>query len=349
MFKQARIQLTLWYVGIIMIILGIFSTIIYIRATADINQTLRRGMMHQRIEEYARQNNLPLPPEGGRLRDQLDRQFNNNNELLNADINSIKTRILATIISVNGIILIIVSTGSYYLAGRTLKPIRQAYEQQKRFIQDASHELKTPITALKTSLEVNLMDKKLDSKTKTILQENLQDVTNLEKLTHSLLKLASHKASHKLFKPVNITTQAHQAITQLKPLADQKNISISLKSQGTRTILGDEHTLFELFLIFLDNAIKYTPPHGHIHIKFTQLKKHLKIIIKDTGVGIKSSNIPYIFDRFYQEDSSRSSQTDAGFGLGLSVAKQIIDHHNGAVTVKSKKGKGTTFTIKLPA
>lgn len=348
MFKKARIKLTLWYVGIILIISSIFSGLIYQRVTMDLEQGFRRGFMRMKVEEYANENKIKLPPPGSRSRNQLEKELAENDFFID-DINQAKHNLLFSIITINGIILLISAAGSYYLAGITLKPIQKAYQNQKRFIADASHELKTPITALKTSLEVNLMNKKLEKTTKKILNENLEDVTNLENLTHSLLKLANQQAVQKLFKPVNIYTQAQKAVKQLKSLADKKNQTINILAKNKKLeINGEENAIFELFLIFLDNAIKYTPEKGKITVKLVGQKKNIQIIIQDTGVGIYAESILHIFDRFYQEDSSRSSQTDSGFGLGLSVAKQIIDQHNGSVNVTSEKEKGTEFIVKFP-
>lgn len=331
-----------------MIISSLFSAIIFQGVSRDIEQGFKRGINRMQMEQFAQENGLELPPPGTMRRKFVDDQLRNQ-DFFSEDIENAKKRLLSTIIITNSIILLLSAISSYYLAGQTLKPIKTAYSQQKRFIADASHELKTPITALKTSLEVNLMDKKLDKITQNILRENLEDVTNLENLTHYLLKLASQKDLKKIFLPTNIYTQAQKAVKQLKPLADKKCQQLNLISKFKDiNVMGDENSLFELILIFLDNAIKYTPEKGNITLKLSKYKKHISIVICDTGIGIDPKNIPHIFDRFFQEESSRSKQTDSGFGLGLSVAKQIIDQHKGDISVKSEKGKGSEFTIKFP-
>ena len=222
-------------------------------------------------------------------------------------------------------------------------------EEQKRFIGDAAHELKTPITALKTSLEVNLMDKDLDTKSHNILRENLEDVASLESLTKSLLHLARLDGQQSKFSEINLTEIIDRAIKHVRPLAKKKNVTLNTNQISQKLMIkGDKEMILDLLLIFLDNAIKFSPEKSQISLIVKPLANQVVIKIKDTGIGIAKHHLPHIFDRFYRVDQARSNSDEGGHGLGLAVAKQIIDQHHGSVSVKSEVGKGTTFTIKLP-
>ncbi|MBI4137508.1 hypothetical protein HY469_05605, partial [Candidatus Roizmanbacteria bacterium] len=190
MFHSARIRLTLWYTLIILFITVTISALFYIRTVVVFERNI------ERIEERLQQDfpkrmliiheNVHLP-----------------SRFIPRDSSDFKHDIIMQLVGVNSIIVAIVAGASYILSGLTLGPIQRAHEEQKRFVSDAAHELKTPVTALKTSLEVNLMDKKLDRHAKSILKENLEDVSGLEKLTESLLKLARVHRNGFVFERVN--------------------------------------------------------------------------------------------------------------------------------------------------
>jgi signal transduction histidine kinase len=129
-------------------------------------------------------------------------------------------------------------------------------------------------------------------------------------------------------------------------LAKKKEISLE-KKVGNQVVWADEDNLQEMLWIFLDNSVKYTPRGGKVTIETESDKRWLIIQVKDTGIGIAKEDIPHIFDRFYRADQSRSKEKVDGFGLGLSLAKTIIEMHKGTVEVSSVLGKKTTFTIKL--
>jgi signal transduction histidine kinase len=223
-------------------------------------------------------------------------------------------------------------------------------DEQKRFVADASHELKTPITALKTSIEVVLRDKKINLiKAKKTLKESLDDIDGLKTLTNELLALAriNENSIHK--KRINTKTLILDVIEKFKKQAEENNIKITKKLANV-FIKADQEKFKKLISILLDNAIKYTHRGGKISIS-SKVSKNLRVYIlrvKDTGVGIAEKHQDKIFERFYRAESSRSKEKVEGYGLGLSLAKIIVDKHEGIIDVKSKLGKGSTFIVKLP-
>lgn len=341
MFQTARLKLTAWYLLIIMMVSLSFSAVIYRSLSTEVERFSR--MQRSRIENRLRNTvvipfdemTTPPPPAID------DREL----------VEYIKHRIIIVLGFINSSIFLISGLLGYMLAGRTLQPIQEMVDEQNRFISDASHELRTPLTALKSTLEVNLRDKDLTLEAaKSILKESIQDVDTLQSLSDSLLTLAQYQSpgSKKPFEKIQVTPLLAEAVKQVSPLAKKKRIAIHLQSD-TGTVSGIRYSLLDLFVILLDNAVKYSKQNGTIHIHTAKKDKHTVVTIKDTGVGIAQKDIPHIFDRFYRADSARTKNSKDGYGLGLAIAKKIITTHHGDISVMSKTGTGSTFTVTLLA
>jgi signal transduction histidine kinase len=247
-------------------------------------------------------------------------------------------------------ILGISTGGGWFLAGKTLKPIKEMVDEQGRFITDASHELRTPLTSLKTEIEVNLRDKKLTlEEAKKLLKSNLEEVNSLQSLSDGLIKLTQYqKGSNGLiFTEVTLSSISKEAIKKIESLAQNKKIEIVNKISDLK-IQGDKQTLIELLVIFLDNAIKYSSSQTKIKLNTEKTDHHVSLSINDEGIGIEKKDLPHLFDRFYQSNQARTKSPTMGYGLGLSIAKQIVDKHHGLIRVQSRLGKGTTFIVQLP-
>jgi len=318
MFKSARLKLTGWYLLIITLISLSFSVVIYRMLTVELDRVER---MHRlRIEERFR-----LDP------------------ILIAET---KNRIKLTLIMINGLILTGSAIAGYFLAGQTLQPIKVMIEDQSRFITDASHELRTPLTALKSEIEVNLRDKKLNLiQAKKLFQSNLEEVNGLQVLTDSLIQLTQPQ------KPVSsqlsLRSVVSQAVKKIQPLVRQKGIKLNSHVAGIN-LQGDSTALTKMLVIFLDNAVKYSPVNAKVSLTAAKTDGHALIKIKDEGMGISQKDLPHVFDRFFRADTSRSKNNIPGYGLGLAIAKQIINQHKGTVQVASRIKQGTVFTVKLP-
>jgi len=366
MFKSARIKLTAWYLLIIMTISLSFSGVIYKETVVELERGFRRVELRHRAEEMG----IPLPrffpnrpedlPSG--LREITPRYF------FAEDFEEAKRRLLFNLLLINGTILGISALAGYFLAGKTLRPIENALEEQKRFVADASHELRTPLTALKTSMEVALRDKKMTlDEAKKVLKDNLEEADSLQSLSDKLLSLARYQSNgHSLnFKEVDIKDVVEKVAKKISPLAKEKGVELVTQVKSQKLVANKE-SLEEMVLIFLDNGVKYTPRGGKVTVEGGLNKRGYVIQVKDTGIGIAKDDLPHVFDRFYRADQSRArahlrggrlslrshDSSDggevSGFGLGLSLAKRIIEIHKGTVEVESVLGKGTTFTIRLP-
>lgn len=334
MFNKARLKLTAWYLLIITIISFSFSCLIYQLMFIEINRFANSQRNHF-------ERNMML----------LRKQVNPSQVIIDQQlIDESKHRLLVRLIFINGFILVISGSLSYFLAGRTLKPIQKMTEDQDRFISDASHKLKTPITALKALFEVSLRDKKMNlSEAKKAITSGLDQSNKLEKLSNSLLDL-NHFTSKNLIitsSQTSLKKIVSEAISQLKNTASQKQIKI-ITQLGLHQLLGDSTRLTELFTILIDNAIKYSPKNSQIKITSQIRNKELSVKVIDQGIGIRQSDLNHIFDRFYQVVSSRNKQKNNGYGLGLSIAQNIIKAHQGQIKVSSQLKQGTTFTLSFP-
>lgn len=335
-----------------MLISSFFSLVIY----TQINSELEHIEYSQRLRQERIERTFgTLPPYIGDPASQIE------------VIQDARERVILTLIVINAIILTISGTAGYFLAGRTLRPIQLMLDEQHRFIADASHELRTPLTSLRSEIEVGLRSKSLSKKeAQALLTSNLEEVISLQHLSEELLQLARYSSNSKeqLNKVTNIVTIVEKSMRTVEPLATDKKISLSYDKKIAQ-VYGEEQSLTQLFVILLDNAIKYSLPESTVSITTKIANKKICISVKDFGIGMDSSDIPHIFDRFYQANKSRTKQESTGYGLGLSIARQIVKAHNGTITVisnprksiqqpskQSKKRKtlhhGSTFTVTLP-
>jgi len=264
---------------------------------------------------------------------------------LNQDLH----RLRANLLVFNLLVLFMGGAASYWLARRTLDPIESALESQSRFASDASHELRTPLTAIQTENEVALRDKSM-TKTQAInvIKSNLEEVAKLRDLSEGLLRLANGNGAIENPKPVPLNEVADLAISRYEKAAAAKKIKLKTKMSSLQAS-GDKESLAELMSILIDNAIRYSPARTVVSISDTRRGKQVSFTVSDKGQGINSVDLPHIFDRFYQADSSRNKQTGGGYGLGLAIAKRIAEAHKGHINVTSSVGQGTAFTVYLPA
>lgn len=352
MFRSARLKLTAWYLLSIMAISIVFSLAVYQGATFEIARGLRMQVFRDFAGQTGTQDFFPHPPVEGNFRPHLlfrgsvvpPRSFD---DQLFAEA---KRRVTLQLISFNAAIFLLAGMAGYFLAGRTLKPIESMVDEQKRFVADASHELRTPLTAMRTEVEVALREKDFDETyARNVFNSNLEEIGKLQLLSDSLLMLGRYQnvTGGNNFTEVNVSDVVKEARCNVKTLAIHKNIEI----EGTIDDIileADRESLVKLFTILLDNAIKYSASNKKIIVRAHSAKNKVAISVQDFGSGIRASDLPYIFNRFYRADASRTKTNVEGYGLGLSIAKTIIDMHNGNVDVESLPETGTTFTVTLP-
>ena len=285
------------------------------------------------ITSFLTQNGLPIPPDNQGPQEET--------------VEAARLRIISVLGLINLSILVISGLGGYFLAGLTLDPISKMVRDQKEFVSNASHELRTPLTSLKTEIEVALRDKKLGiSEAKELLKSNLEDVDSMQRLSNYLLKLNSYENSEVALptREVDLSEIVQKVIDLSETTAIRNKIKITAKLQKT-IVKGNSEALSELTKILIENAIKYSGESKNIEVK---TKNGGILEVKDFGIGISQEDLPHIFERLYRGDSSRSKEKTDGYGLGLSIAKSIVDKMSGKIKVASVVGKGSTFTIQIP-
>jgi signal transduction histidine kinase len=254
-----------------------------------------------------------------------------------------------TALIITGIICLILSLfGSFFMANRALAPIQAAWQQQKDFLSDASHELRTPLAVLQTNLDI-VLGNKTESVTSQIhwLQNMQEEVTQMTTLVDSLLFLARADSHQQIInkQPFSFTATAARTLLPFRPVAAEKEISLNILSDKPISYIGDEVRIKQVITILLDNAIRHTAAGGKIVLETSEAGTSIFLVVTDSGEGIPAEVLDKIFNRFYQVDNARAN---GGAGLGLAIAKWIIEAHSGTICVTSTPEIGTTFTIELP-
>lgn len=239
----------------------------------------------------------------------------------------------------------------YYLAGRSIKPIREMFKRQREFVADASHELRTPLTVMGIAAEgmEGDTDSNLSEFTVDTLKTMRIEIKRMNNLVAALLSLARNDAGAGDLKleQVNFNVLFEQTLGTLSMLAEQKGLKLEQRLAQERLIIwGDRMRLEQLLTILVDNAIKYSA-RGTVTVSALRQNRQLVIKVEDEGIGIDTQDIERIFERFYRVDKART-RAEGGFGLGLPIAKLIVEQHQGTIEVESKKNGGSSFIVKLP-
>ncbi|HWF48197.1 MAG TPA: ATP-binding protein, partial [Bryobacteraceae bacterium] len=234
---------------------------------------------------------------------------------------------------------------------RMLGRIEDAFRHVTQFTANASHELRTPLALIRTTSEVALLrvNGNADSY-REALHRILREAEKNSALLDDMLRLARADASANspVLKPVEFGPHIQQLCERVLPLAHEKDIPLELRStESDLWVLADPEHLKRLWLILLDNAIKYTPPGGIIVVSWqTASPESLVCEVRDTGIGIAEADLPHIFERFFRADKARSRE-EGGAGLGLAIARWIVDAHHGSIEVQSVFGQGSVFRVIL--
>lgn len=265
-------------------------------------------------------------------------------EFRDFQIKKSQTNLLVALFYTNLAIMLAAGLASYFLARKSLEPIEKSHEAQSRFTSDASHELRTPLAVMKSELEVALRDTKLSKKDmRELLESNLEEVDRLTELSNMLLRLSKSEITNLDMGAVNVQQTIQKA---LRALHKDHRIKVHADSQPL-FIKGHSASITELLLILFDNAHRYSPKGTSIQLYTKQRGGSVIIEIVNEGSGVTENDLPFVFDRFYRGEKSRTSQHTSGYGLGLSLAKNIVDLHDGIIKISSVAGKSTSVTVTL--
>jgi len=322
-FFKARLKLTFFYVATLLIVIIAFSIMLYTLFVSNIA------------------SNFEFEEEGSYSEVDTKSQY----IILNNAINRLKLVLIVTDI---GIVLIISGLG-YFLAGKTLQPIKKSLDEQKRFVSDSAHELRTPLSIMKTGIETMAIEKNQSLKDYQNLNKDLlEEVDRLTNMSSDLLFLA-HSDSvkpEKYLDKINISSICSNQIKSIKAYAKSKRIGLNENIERALHIMGNANQVNRLVANLLKNAIDYNKKGGEVLLSLKKYKHSVILSVKDTGIGIALNDQKRIFDRFYKVDKARSIY-EGGSGLGLSIVKEIVDSHKGNIEINSGPGKGTEVIVSF--
>jgi two-component system sensor histidine kinase CiaH len=234
--------------------------------------------------------------------------------------------------------------GGWFLAGKSLRPVRVAFARQHAFVSDASHELRTPLAVIRANAEFLQQEQPGNAEVKDIVGET----DRLSGLVDSLLAVARDDDSVRaLHMPVDLSEVVTSAVISLQPLASEHGLELTDAVPQTLLVSGDRDQLRQVLVILVDNAVRYTPAGGRIHVQARPDGSSALLTVHDTGIGIPAAALERVFERFYRGDDARNRQS-GGVGLGLAIARELVTRHGGKISVASTEGAGSTFTIRLP-
>jgi signal transduction histidine kinase len=338
-YGRARLRLTLLYFVSMFVIIVLFSALMIVHQTSQIDRFRQFGPRSgskpvQMLLDPTSDLQFIQTPTGLKLID-----VDSTASAVQGDF--IRNVVISDVFLIAGLVAL-----AYMLAGVALKPIKEALDQQKMFVADASHEFKTPLAVIRTEAEVLSRDKKASSDDyREFLASTIEEVDRMSALTTSLLYIAQSEnvsASVRLA-DVDLVELAEKIVKKFTKLAQEKKLSIKLETKLiSAKVVSDADQLEHVINILIDNAIKYNKENGSITVKISETAGKRQMIIEDTGQGIPKEHLSKIFNRFYRVSQDRNKK---GFGLGLSIAKQICDQIDVKLGFKSVEGDGTIVIL----
>lgn len=261
----------------------------------------------------------------------------------------ILTNLIYTFSAVAIVMLGVIYLTSRYFAGRSIAPVKEAFDKQKRFIADASHELKTPLAVINTNADVLLANGEdtINEQAKW-LHHIKSETERMKTLTNDLLYLTEmdDARSRMIHVPFNLSEAVESVILTMEAVIFERDLSLDYDIEPGLTVNGNSEQMKQVAMILLDNAVKYANAKGSIHLSLKKQQGHILLSVSNTGPGIPAEHLGRIFDRFYRADPSRSRQ-NGGYGLGLAIAKSIVEQHRGKIYARSVPNEKTTFYVQL--
>ena len=329
-FKKARIELTLTYVTIIVVILTLFSVALYLLFVEDVvDNIVGYGVFENADRGYEEEHSV-------------DNDLNISVESRLYYVNRANEKLVRILMFLDSIILIITIIFSYYFSGKTLKPIEQMYKKQNKFIADAAHEFRTPLTVLKTGAEATLAGKNEIKLYQKLAKDFITEIDELTIIINDLLFLSQSNFEKKhVFENFDLSDLLKQQALFLDGYASMKKIKLDYDIDENIFLIGSQAQIKRLITNLVKNAIDYNKSDGSVFIKLKKQNTHIIMEVNDDGIGMNKEDKEHMFDRFYKADKSRKG----GSGLGLSIVKEIIKNHNAQIKIESKPDKGTRISV----
>lgn len=339
MFESARLKLTVFYLAALLTfsIVLTFGLHAFVQAEFDRSNDAQRGVVQQLGQRYWTRSFDPDAPHPAQ----------NFAQLQDEQAQKTQDRLTREFVLLNIGVFVVGALVSYWYAGRTLRPIQEAHELQKRFTSDASHELRTPLASMRLENEIFLRQKKFtDTEVRDQVGSNLEEVLRLERLTTSLLDLTRYESGALKTRKIPVRDIVRAALTAAEKLpAAAKNKFENTAAKAT--VIGNKDSLVQLVSILLDNAVKYGPQDGIIEIGGAVQGGVYILTVRDHGKGIDEADLPRIFERMYRGDKARSNAVP-GHGIGLSLAQQIADANGAQLIAENHPDGGAVFSVIVP-
>jgi signal transduction histidine kinase len=222
--------------------------------------------------------------------------------------------------------------------------VQTAFNRQHAFVSDASHELRTPLAVIRANAEFLQQEEPENAEVRDIVRET----DRLSALVDSLLAVARDDESvREEHMPVDLSEVVGATVAAMHPLAEEHGLELTHAVPARLVVAGDRDQLRQVLVILLDNAVRYTPAGGRIHVQARPDGREALLTVHDTGIGIAEGSLERVFERFYRGDDARNRQS-GGVGLGLAIARELVTRHGGRISVTSTEGAGSTFEIRLP-
>lgn len=262
-------------------------------------------------------------------------------------IESIKSEHLFFVMSV---IVVTTIVFGYIVAHVTLAPARNALASQKQFIGNIAHELRTPLSVIKTNTEVALLDTDVTGDMRSTLESNVEELDRISEIINNLLSLSALVKPERVeFSTVDLSAIVTETVEKFTPLAKRGEHQITLRKSPDAQIWGNPTALQQIVGNLIKNALTYTPRGGHIRVTVEPaLQRQVELIVQDSGIGIARKDLFHIFEPFFRADSSRT-KVGGGTGLGLAIVSELVKMHHGRITIRSAVGRGTTVSVLFPA
>lgn len=260
---------------------------------------------------------------------------------------NILTNLIYTFSAVAFIMLIVIFFTSRFFANRSIEPVKEAFHKQKQFIADASHELKTPLAVIQTNADVLLANSEDTIQNQAKWLHHIKSETErMKTLTNDLLYLTEMDDSRAsvLYANFNISEAVESVILTMEAVMFEKDITLAYEIEPDLQLRGSSEQIKQVVMILLDNAIKYNKPKGSIELTLQKRHHDIQLKVTNTGEGIPPEHLDNIFDRFYRVNQSRSRKS-GGYGLGLAIAKSIVEQHKGRIIAKSVVNEETSFLV----
>jgi two-component system sensor histidine kinase CiaH len=243
-----------------------------------------------------------------------------------------------------GAAIVVATIGGWFLAGKALTPVQEAFERQNAFVADASHELRTPLAVIRANAEF-LQEREPASEEAS---EIVSETDRLASLVDSLLAVARGDTNGAVaYDELDLGAVVEGSAASMRSLATERGIALDVSAAPELRIRGSREQLRQLVVILVDNALRYTGAGGQVEVNVARRDGSAVVAVTDTGIGIPPDALGQVFERFYRADEARTRDS-GGAGLGLAIARKLVDEHGGRIAAESTPGEGSTFTVTLP-